>query len=793
MTQFSKNNTNRVIKMLVKQSLRSEKRRNIMIIAAVALAAFLISFVGTLAVALIQMQSNQVIDTYEAVYLNVTEDIVHELKKVSDIDRVGEYYLLGSEKSDDGFTASYVYADNDMMHIARQQMELINGKHPQRDNDILVSELWLDKYFPDADIGDSVLLNTENFSGEYIISGIMDAMTDQSTETYPFIISKSKLQSWKVYDSSGYRAYVHLKDDTNKSETEIKEYCNSIAEKYDISSVGFNNNYFRFIENKISADQVLMIGIIAGIVLIGAGIVIQSIFRISVVDKIQNYGQLRTIGATRKQINHLVSKEGLYLGGIGVVFGIIIGTVISLFVIDDGFNLWGYTGVIIITIIICSGMVVISIRKPVKIASEISPVEASRLVFEQNKNSHSKKTHTNLNPFSLAQMNFRRDYKKSTSIVASLSLGGIMLLIICSMLLVQSPIQMARQFFPVGDFKIYINSEEEYSDLLYEGNPLTEELKKEVLSIDGVTKIINSRQSAQFYFEKGSYSSRGTCDMITDINEKEIEQALSSGGMPQNKYDILVSEGYMDMGDEAKVGSSLDFSLGKNTVEVKISGLFNRTKLPISEGHGSQGFDGAMIYITEELFQELLPNIDNYDYSWSIVNDPQKEEKIKEELEEIVLMHNDIALDTVTDKEEYFESNNSIYNVLQAGAWLILIFGAINLINTTLSNSISRRYEYSILRSIGLTLKQLYKLILFENMCYIIWSVISTFVIGIPVSILVCRKASQISYGEAVAYKFPFLYAGIYIAVLFILGTILSLWTICRQNKKSILDQLRTA
>ena len=36
--------------------------------------------------------------------------------------------------------------------------------------------------------------------------------------------------------------------------------------------------------------------------MIGGYIVIQSIFRISINDKIQSYGQLRTIGATPKQI-----------------------------------------------------------------------------------------------------------------------------------------------------------------------------------------------------------------------------------------------------------------------------------------------------------------------------------------------------------------------------------------------------------------------------------------------------------------------------------------------------------
>ena len=56
----------------------------------------------------------------------------------------------------------------------------------------------------------------------------------------------------------------------------------------------------------------------AGIVLVGGCVVIQSIFRISIIDKIKSYGQLRTGGATKKQIMRIVKKEGHSLGWKGM-------------------------------------------------------------------------------------------------------------------------------------------------------------------------------------------------------------------------------------------------------------------------------------------------------------------------------------------------------------------------------------------------------------------------------------------------------------------------------------------
>ena len=71
MTWPFENNTNGIVKNLAKRNLKSEKRRNVMVIIAVALAAFLICFTGIVSTSLTQMQRNQVVDTYEAVWLGV--------------------------------------------------------------------------------------------------------------------------------------------------------------------------------------------------------------------------------------------------------------------------------------------------------------------------------------------------------------------------------------------------------------------------------------------------------------------------------------------------------------------------------------------------------------------------------------------------------------------------------------------------------------------------------------------------------------------------------------------------
>ncbi len=122
---------------------------------------------------------------------------------------------------------------------------------------------------------------------------------------------------------------------------------------------------------------------------------------------------------------------------------------------------------------------------------------------------------------------------------------------------------------------------------------------------------------------------------------------------------------------------------------------------------------------TKELFQEAMPMIDCFDYSWSIVSDPQKAEQIENSLSAIISSNPDLDLDTIGIHKDYEEMENRVvFGGLQALSWLVFLFGVVNLINTTLSNQMSRKQENSVFRAIGLTRKQLCQMTIYEGICY---------------------------------------------------------------------------
>ena len=789
MTWPFENDTSAITKKLAKKSLQSEKRRNLMVVIAVALAAFLICFTGIVSTSLTQMQRNQVVDTYEAVWLGVEENDIETLKGLPEFERVGGYYMLGEELSEQGYHASYVYCDAQMMEITKAQMELLEGRVPEKANEVVVSEYFLSTYGNNAKIGDTVTLDTESFHGDYVVTGIMDSVNEKEANTCAIILSKAALTEWDGFDPAGYRAYVHFKNSDQLGEELMTSYCREIAEEYQLPMPKMNSKYFAYASK--SFDLALMAGVIA-IVLIGGYIVIQSIFRISINDKIKSYGQLRTIGATPKQIKRIVKREGRKLGSIGILIGTVLGVCGGFLLFPKGFNAVSYVATIILTLISSWIMVSVSIRKPIKIAAGISPIEAVRFTPAQ-KDIRSRKKNIKLNPVSMGIANFKRDRKKTISIVASLSIGGILLMVVSSIVLVRSPEQIARLYFPDSDYKIYLQDLSE--EMLVKGNPLNEELKQEVLSVDGVTDIIVARQSLHTSIKTDANQNSGICDTLTDQNYAMVEAALTEGTMPTDSHSIVIHDQIVAYFEDMGVGSTVEFSSidGKQSIPVTISGVFSTSKMPVIFGHGRAHTDGSVFFAPKDLFYELYPEITTFDYSWSIVSNPKKAETVKAELKNIVAEHSNLALDEIDTAIAAEKSQNSAaFGSMQVLSWLVFLFGVINLINTTLSNQMSRKQENSVLRSIGLTQKQLCKMNICEGLCYAFFATLAILIVGFPISIVASREISIATFGgNVVPYKFPVLEMGLFILVLFGMELILSVWTIRRQKKQSLIEQMR--
>lgn len=147
-----------------------------------------------------------------------------------------------------------------------------------------------------------------------------------------------------------------------------------------------------------------------------------------------------------------------------------------------------------------------------------------------------------------------------------------------------------------------MDSDKEHIDLLKQGNPLNEELKQEILNIDGVEEILVTRKSAGFEATSHGITEHGTCDMITKENRELLAQAIVEGSMPDNNGILLPYE-YSGFDGKEKLGETIELSLGEKTIPVTISGFYNLQKTIFASGHGSIGVDGPMMFLPENCFR----------------------------------------------------------------------------------------------------------------------------------------------------------------------------------------------
>lgn len=793
MTLPFENDTRPITRKLAARSLQTEKRRNGMVVLAVALAACLLCFSAVMALSLWQTQRSHVQDTYEAVYLPVSEADVQALRGLEELARVGEYYLLGMEPARQGYTASYIYCDPETLYIARDQIRLLEGRMPQRADEVAASQYFLSRYGGNAKLGEKIRLDSESFCGEYTLTGILEGYQEDKVNGCSFLLSKQALKSWSGYDPAGYRAYVHFRQEAEMTEAQLTARSREIAEQYQLPLPILHSAYLRFYKQPPDASVLGLAAGVAVLVLIGGYVVIQSIFRISIQDKIQSYGQLRTLGATADQIRRIVRTEGRRLGWSGIGLGVLLGWGLGFALFPRVFRPSFYLGAAGAAALLSWAMVSVALRRPVRIAAQVSPIEAVRFQVRSGSKARVCRPDRRLTPFSLGVANFARDHKKTASIVASLSLGGVLLLVSASVLLVRSPERIARRFFPVGDLRIYLHSDQSEYELMAQGNPLNEALRQKILAVDGVTDVVPGRQSLHVRMDTPRSSSAGMCDMLTPQNQSQVQDALLEGRLPQGAQEVLISPSHLESLVDAAIGSPLTLRIGDKTVTARIVGTFNQHSLP--NGHGALALDGVCMIAAPELFRQVLPENQNFDYSWSIVTDPAKTAQVENRLNTLLSACPDLALDTLEIHRAYEEMENRVvFGSVQVLSWLIFLFGVVNLINTTLSNQMSRRRENSILRAVGLTQRQLCQMTLWEGVCYALSAAGATLAAGLPIAVLAAGKFSELTFnGERLAYQFPFWQMGLFALVLFGLEVLLSLWTLHGQKQLSLVEQMRQA
>lgn len=791
MTWPFENDTSAVTRRLSNARIGQNRFRNRLIGIIIFMAAAIMAFVSSYAFNITNEYAAST--AYQGIFQNLSKENISLLKEDSRIQNMGIYQSVGMTEQKNGITMGMVCSDETTMQLSN--ITLVEGCMPQAADELLVERGYIETLNLKAGIGDTISLHYRNQesrqleTNDFRITGFIQttAENDRDRVAYNAIVSQDFVRENPALSAGPAAAMISVRDTAKYTNQELKDLVRTIGLDCGISADNIQVNNLYIDSNNMSKETVLTV-LLVGLVLIGVcSLVIYNIFYISVINNVTSFGQLRTIGTTKKQIKQIISREGNYLALHFIPFGCIAGGILSFLIDRSAFLLFPDIITSFLSGIVVFVCVRLSILKPARIAMSVSPVEAFR--YSGYSGTKMKKSGKHLTPFSLAAMNLSRNRKKSILTFASLVLSGMLFVGISSLLTSLDPEQRAKHSFPYeGSYVVELNRALVTPTFsltqLQEDNLLTDELESHILSIEGVDEIIRQQEIC--------VRIDGMETAIRSMNRedyKELKDRVMAGELPDcdhtGENSLIINMGSPELEylhKDYDVGDTVTFSqtgdIPQNSLTYTVSAvIFDRDR-------------AASFILPAGEMKRMVPY--NANSAFVIRTKTDSHAEIESELHSMVLASDTLRLKTLKDMTMQYKS---VFSTISIAAYallaVIVMFSIINLVNTSMTNIISRRKEMGLFRAVGLGSRQLYHMIGFENAFQTLGSFAASLICGLGIGKAICSAVGNVPGFSFVNYTFPAVPVLLYVLLVFMLQLALTKWAGLYCRKDSVVEQLR--
>lgn len=792
----------KIISHLAKSDLKSKKMGNLFIIITIVLAAGILMVMGLFPRSLNLENRRLLSGAQDVIYHEVTKE---QIKALEQDDRIS-YMMLdknGEEMEVDDYIIHQVYYEENSQDI--KTLEAVEGKLPQKMNEVMVSREYVKKTGKEPELGMKIQIPSLSGKEEVcVVSGFSKAL--ENSKIYPISRSKAYAERGKGMKDVDYDVLAKIGGSSDMSQEEFLYTVRDIGTKAGVprKQVNENNYYVDTLYGGLFTQENLVIFIIGLIILSAAVMVIYSIFYISITGKTRDYGQLRTLGMTKKQVRSFVKREGLLLTLRGLPVGLILGGLISWAIKPMGFSLANTAVMALITAAIVLLTVLVSILKPASLAAAVSPIEAAKYsVYTGDTGKKStKKLQRKLTPLTLARMNNSRNRKKSFITSVSLGLSGILFIGAVTFATSLDMEKYSRQGeYVYGEFVVgtSINAEEVakngFAEIQATSNPLTGELRQEIGKIPGVKKILEKQNATIRYDYEDVEAQEDTVTGFSEENMGEIKELLQEGTADYQQLlrgrQILIRGN--DLAEEIfgwrfQVGDkvTLYYYDGKQedvwkSRTYEIAGILDHYHDELTDG---------WFLLPQQVIEKELPQV-NLAEDWILSTDEAQRDQIEETLSAVVSENAKLSMETLREHEEQDAKAMNLMKAVMMGIVLfITMFSMINLINTLISSFLSQKTELAMLQSIGMTGSQMRSLIMGEGALLAIGNIAVSLIFGSLLGYGICSMLYQMGM-HYMLYQFPLLYSLLYVAVVLLVPCLISFIMLRRFKNQSLVDRLR--
>ena len=534
------------------------------------------------------------------------------------------------------------------------------------------------------------------------------------------------------------------------------------------------------------------VGTVLGIVIVllcTAGLAVKNILYVSVLQRVHEFAQLRAIGATYQQIKSVVKKERDKIAKPCIVLGTVIGSLVNIVLPLHFYWIPSIVCAVISGIFIWI-ITALAFQAPAKMAASTSPIEAQHTQATNYFRSVGAKR--KLTPIRIGWMYCRANRKKAAYTFLSLIMSGILMFGVFSILNAINPERLASQPYQGNsDVFVLLNStaDEESTYDLMKSTPFTEEKKQKLYNISGVKDVY------ELYMLDGiltnSEGEKFELSIENAVNPETFKNEIVEGMQPSHELQngaipVAInrqSPYYQKLNMQLQVGDYLpyiiDTGYGQKEVELVVSGFVENSDT------------GLVIYTSGENMKSLSEM--NCTLAWYICLDDNGKDVATEIIKEIFIDDDRVDVSVLADDvmalEDYFHNAKVIITVLVV---LISLFSFINMLNTSITNTIARRHDYALLEATGMTKLQLRKVQQSESFIYLVGSFIGSCILGIPIGLLLCTQISKIPGLSYFEYHFPVLFVFLYLAAVVMVYHVVSVYQKKSLQQHSIIERIRT-
>lgn len=705
---------------LVSEYAKVHKKKNRLTIICIAVSVMLVTAIFGMADMSLKSQTNEAIRRYGNWHIIISDISDQTAEMIDARTDVAVSGFLGMATTTYQGKELVIQSSSEEL-AAQMNLTVTEGHYPATETEALLDRPGMEQF--GISIGDTVDITFSNGQvKQYQISGTYGNFSSlQGTDAHGLQLAADGLRFLPESEYSEYD-YIQFKNRTNINQTveELKtEY--SLADSQitmNIMLLGLMGQ-----SNDTSMLEVYLTAAILFVLVTMAGtFMIASSFNMSVLERTQFFGLLRCLGATKRQIKKYIRREGLQYCLKAIPIGLLTGTAIlwgAIYVLDSlnsqylpdmpqfQISIPGILAGIVIGVLV----VMVASGSPAKNASKVSPQAAVTGNINQTNNQDFKKA-SNTKLFHVdTAMGVRHAFsnKKSMVLIAG-SFAISIILFLCFTILVTFMNHALRPLKPYAP------------DLTIEGTADTvlipTSLKEEVAALSGTEKVYGRMFSSDIPASDKRDSNMAT---LVSYDEPQFEWAkdvLISGDIAeaQNGNGVLVDYGYSQEFDW-KVGDVIALNIGGTTQEVVVSGIISDVPL--------DSLNGEWIIICSENTFTTLTGISGYK-----VIEMQVSEDISGQVRNLITP--EMKLLDFRQHNEEVRTGYLAMAVFVYGFLIVIAFVAlINIINTVNASVSGRINHYGVMRAVGMSGKQLKKVVRAEAAAYAITGSVAGGVLGL--------------------------------------------------------------